>query len=205
MLKLIAIALLTLASNTWAGSYYSCTDANGKKSFQAMPCDGMSVDTGAVEIQESNKSGNRTNVLRWAFKQSTDSMTGIESCSASMRFYVGMIRNDFVFARMALIKFEGQIYLAVATEQQHPLVHNNISGLGIKVGENNFQEFNLKIGQNNLGYDPSISNLIISQLSASTEAQVRLRFWPYDQTYDTPVIKYSDLNSALAKLEACEI
>jgi predicted RNase H-like nuclease (RuvC/YqgF family) len=42
MLKLIAIALLTLASNTWAGSYYSCTDANGKKSFQAMPCGGQS-------------------------------------------------------------------------------------------------------------------------------------------------------------------
>ena len=42
MLKFIAIALLTLTSNTWAGSYYSCTDANGKKSFQAMPCSGAS-------------------------------------------------------------------------------------------------------------------------------------------------------------------
>lgn len=194
--------LLALAPGAWAGSYYSCTDANGKKSFQAMPCNGMAVE---VEKVETRMPSNNSSARRWGFRRSTDSMTGLETCSASMRFYVGRVRNDFVFARMAIFKFEGQAYLAVATEQQHPLIHNNISGLGIKVGDNSFQEFNFKIGQDSLGYDPTISALLISQLSTSKDVQVRLRFWPYDQKYDTQKIKYSDFKSALSEIERCEI
>ncbi|WP_276681243.1 hypothetical protein [Thalassolituus oleivorans] len=51
MLKLIAIALLTIGSNAWAGVFI-CADAQGNKIFQDKPC-GASFCTKSLEYYQS--------------------------------------------------------------------------------------------------------------------------------------------------------
>lgn len=54
--------LLALTPGAWAGSYYVCTDASGKKSFQSQPCTGdVKSEQRDYEVSEQPQTSNASN------------------------------------------------------------------------------------------------------------------------------------------------
>lgn len=50
-MRYLALFFLMAAPSAWAGSYYSCTDANGHKTFQSTPCDADATTSERTDYQ----------------------------------------------------------------------------------------------------------------------------------------------------------
>lgn len=199
-MKAIALILLMMfAPGAWAGAYYVCTDANGKKAFQDTPC-------GSEVAQEKKyaKTAAMVSADAWYFSETSDPLTGQNKCSLTLSpVSMGLRNGELISVMVMMVKVDGEIALAVRTIGNHPLIHNDFTGLGMKVGNYEFRPFTVRYGQESVGYYATETDRVMTELSGSDSLQLRLRFWPYQQTMDSTAMAYKGFERGFSQLQAC--
>lgn len=143
----------------------------------------------------------------WTFINHTDEMTGEQSCFAkSPNFYLGRQGNDWLFASLRVGGTEEKPLVILRSESSFDpkptSIHNDIEGLGLKV-DGRFFEVSASSGSYIAGFNYKQSAKILEKLNNSSGFRARLRFWPYEQTYDSEKKGLQGFRSAFRKASRC--
>lgn len=203
--NLLVICLVAVGVSVQAGSIHKCTDTNGRVTFQERPCASVDVKSEVVvSDRQQPAQASRGLSIKWKFEDSVDGMTGLRSCSmVADSFFIGTSGNQIVSVYPAIVSAAGEFAVAFKVSGQRTLVHNNINGLGLRVGEADFQPFTQRYGQSAVGFDPASSRAVIVQLKESDTLRVRMRFWPYDQTHDSQPVRHTGFGVAYNQMLSC--
>ena len=200
--------MLSIIPLSVSAAVYKCERPDGTMSYQGAPC---STKEKSIKTPIGNSSGkNKINDL-WELITNKDKMTDENTCIIqSPIFFVGNQGNDFIFSRLRITKDNNGkpivgIYIDPVTGGGESTVsfHNDIHGLGARVDKNEFVKATLKATQNVLAFDLESSEKLTEQLKTGEYIATRLRFWPYDKTYDTIPQPLSDFNRAFRLLNDC--
>lgn len=203
LFKFALTATFALSASAHA-AVYKCEEG-GQTVFSDQPC-GQTAEK--VEIRNESKRS-KPKSKGWHVQRSEDDMTGTTSCVAmSPTLYLGMDGSDPLFATLRVVTSDVGYVAGVRSEpsagSRAPSIHNNIDGLGLKVGESEFREFQLSHGSYFVGFEPNTSGQIVEELRQADYFKVRLRFWPYDETYDSGEMTARGFPEALEEVQACE-
>lgn len=195
---LIFILLFPIVTDA---AIYKC-DKNGKVEFSDSPCSANS------EVIEQPKIQKISDDDSWDFVRSTDDMTGNVTCLAlSPQIYVGSDNGDFYFATLRAGYLKDDPIVAISSESgfgdRPASFHNDISGLGLKVGDSEFFPVNSRPSSHVLGYSQSAAKEIIGALDTGAPFRVRLRYWPYERTFDSDPTGNNGFARAFRQLQAC--
>ena len=202
------IAMLSIIPLSVSAAVYKCERTDGTTSYQGMPC---STKEKSIKTPIGNSSDKNKIDDLWELITNKDKMTDENTCIIqSPMFFVGSQGNDLIFSRLRITKDNNGnpivgIYIDPVTGGELTTVsfHNDIHGLGARVDKNEFVEATLKATQNVLAFDLENSKKLIGQLKTGEYIATRLRFWPYDKTYDTTPQSLSDFNRAFRLLNDC--
>lgn len=202
ILKPLLLCAAWLCSQAWAVN--KCTWADGRVVYQDAPCDTKARSTEQVKTWVNT--GNTAE--DWRFSRQKDSMTGRDVCFVVSPFiYTGYRGTSSSLATVWLqvaIDTSATVALTVRTsEASSNLFHNDISGMGIKVGDKEFTTFNQKVNAHVVSFSDAVTFALLSQMETGSQIRMRLRFWPYDQLHDTPPLSTAGFKQALAQARAC--
>lgn len=202
------IAILSIIPLSVGAAVYKCERPDGTMSYQGTPC---STKEKSIKTPIGNSSAqDKINDL-WTLVTNKDKMTDENTCIIqSPLFFVGSQGNDLIFSRIRLTKDNNGnpivgIYIppVPGTELSPVSFHNDTNGLGARVDKNEFVKATVKATQNVLAFDLESSKILTEQLKTGEYIATRLRFWPYDKTYDTIPQSLSDFNRAFRLLNDC--
>jgi hypothetical protein len=204
MMKFVVFLILLAVPFVANGTVYKC-EKNGSTNYSDKPC-GDNAERLDIETSKSKRDSGASKL--WEFIDHADDLTGDRICVAkSPNFYLGRSGNDWLFASLRVGGTRSQPLVILNSERsfdERPTsFHNDIDGLGIRVGESPFVSVNKKINSYILAFSPSDGERIVADLMSFGTFQARLRFWPYDQSYDSPVEKTLGLKDALEKVYEC--
>lgn len=203
-MKLPQIAVAVALSASAQAAVYKCEEG-GQLVFSDRPCsqNAERLDLGSKkEKPEREKAG-------WEVLRTEDDMTDTTSCVAmSPKLYLGANGADVLFATLRITAAGNEFVAGIRSEGignvRAPAIHNNIDGLGLKVGNFGFREFQLSHGSYFVGFEPNTSGQIVEELRQADYFKTRLRYWPYDETYDSGEMTTRGFSEALEEMQACE-
>ena len=176
---MLGIALVCLTGSAFAIN--KCTGKDGKVTYQEAPCEGA-VNAQQIKVPLSAEELAK----RWEFSRQRDSMTGRAMCFAVSPQVLVRASRSYEFIRLQLAVAPGLMSLTVRTrEGSSTIFHNNIAGLGIKVGEGAFVPLSVKISQHALGFGEGDMPPVLGSLKNAKSFRVRVRFWPWDEHADS--------------------
>jgi hypothetical protein len=201
--SLLALTALLAFPVFASAAVYKC-QSGGQTVFSDRPC-GASAEK--VEIRGEKKRQQRKN--EWEVIRSTDEMTGKAACVAkSPNTYMGKEGSEFLFASLRVMPFESGFIVGARSEQgfdsRPASLHTNIDGLGVRAGEFGFKEFSVKQGSYVVGLAPEASTQLVEELRQSEHFRIRLRYWPYQETFDSPEVTTDGLVEALQEVQECQ-
>lgn len=202
------LAILSIIPLTAGAAVYKCERPDGTMSYQGTPC---ATKEKSIKTPIGNSTGKNKINNTWELITNKDKMTDENTCIIqSPLFFVGSQGNDLIFSRLRLTKDNNEnpivgIYIdpVTGTELSAVSFHNDIHGLGARVDKNEFVKATVKASQNVLAFDLESSEKLTEQLKTGDYIATRLRFWPYDKTYDTIPQSLSDFNRAFRLLSDC--
>lgn len=200
--SILAISGLTFsASPAWAIN--KCTLADGSVAFQDAPCNMETKKSETVKTWDSNLTG-RSTAGSWEFRRAIDDMTGKISCLViSPVTSAEPSGRDLKFTPVHLVIVvtpSGETF-GVRTSTEKDLFHNDIGGMGVKLGNLEFVPLDVRAGQHVVGSTQGAR--LIKALPSSGSARLRVRFWPYDTLRDTLPIDTLGFASAFKQAEGC--
>lgn len=207
-LSAASILLLLFFSGGATAEIYKCTK-DGKTSFSDKPCTGEQVIiTQQIEEKMPPKPAESAN-SSWKFHRSTDEMTGKNICLAvSPNIIVGVEGRDILAATLRVTGSSLGPIVGLKSERlfkEHPKsFHNDIDGLGIKIGDNAFIPFDEKSGSSVLGFSSEKSRQIVEQLATGNTFRLRLRYWPYEKTYDSTPQENTSFAAVFEQVKECD-
>lgn len=208
MRSLILLASAAIVSHAAWGAN-KCTSASGKVTYQDAPCVGAST-AAAVEIQPSQRDLEQRAKDQWQFSKVRDSMTGKITCIAvsptvAETLGPGYRNTAYLTLQLAVDADTSAAIFTVRTKQEYSSVifHNNLSGLGAKIGPSTFLPLTKKLGQHVLAFDKALPPELLQELASAKESRLRVRFWPYDQIHDTLPISMSGSKQAILQALRC--
>lgn len=209
------ICLLFFSTSSFAG-IYECMDAKGNVSYQDHSCERSEKESRLdaeppVEHQTTALQPPKTiDTNKWEVFDQIDEMTNRKQCVIESPIaYVGVQGSDLLIVSIKITatdegKFIAALYSKALSSGNAPSFHNDIYGLGLKIDKNDFIEADMKLGQHSIGFNFEKTAAIISEMTQGGSASLRVRFWPYDTTYDGHGIPLWDFNRALHSLKACK-
>lgn len=214
-MKYFVACFIFLFSTYSLAGIYECKDSKGNISYQDHSCDKEEKQSRLDATQETDKTdtnqqpnGSAKN-NEWTVFDQVDEMTNRKQCVIeSPAAYVGIQGSDVLFVSIKITstddgKFIAALYSKDLASDNGPSFHNETHGLGIKIDKNNFIETDIKISQHAIGFSFENTKLLISEMERGNEASLRVRFWPYDKTFDGHGIPLLDFNRALQALKTC--
>lgn len=201
----LAILLISAASATSALSMnvadvpVKCTDTAGKVSYQRGSCPpGNKIEIVRNDALPSQKRE------EWTFLRSVDSMTNAVSCVAhSPDFYIPA-KREYVTARLAvLIDNSGAPIVMLHTKDNNSVFHHNIGGTGLKIGQREMAPFGSRPTQTVLALPKGLDGPAVDMMHISDVARARVRFWPWDETFDSHKISLQNFKQAVALAKNC--
>jgi len=200
----VALAVTFSLSASAHAAVYKCEEG-GQTMFSDKPCGQAAekLDIGRKKAKaEREKAG-------WEVVRNADEMTDTTSCVAmSPKLYLGANGADVLFATLRITAAGNEFVAGIRSEGignvRAPAIHNNIDGLGMKVGEFEFREFQLSHGSYFVGFEPRTSSQIVEELRQADYFKARLRYWPHDETYDSGEMTTRGFSEALEEMQACE-
>lgn len=210
------ICLLFFISTNSYSEIYECKDSKGSISYQDHSCDGkmkqsdMNVSQTTEQSSISSEQVKTTENNKWEVFDQVDEMTNKKQCVIESPIaYVGVQGSDLLIVSIKITatdegKFIAALYSKAISSDNAPSFHNDIYGLGLKIDKNDFIEVDTKLGQHSIGFNFEKTAMIISEMAQGSSASFRVRFWPYDKTFDGHGIPLWDFNRALHNLKACK-
>jgi hypothetical protein len=188
---------LFLATNATAADLFTCPDGRGGIFLQDQPCPGSPTLSSPVPPANT-----------WEMLTKTDALTDRFSCGL---YSVAKLMTVHRLHRVATIRI-----MVAMTPTMGPLVallstpveggvpfHTDIHGLGMRVDTAPFAPITLPGNKTILAFAPEQSQALLTALQTGIEAKIRVRFWPYDFTYDE-VIPVTGFAEGFAALKRCE-
>ena len=204
-MKLATIALATMLVCGGASAMrvedvpVKCTAPDGKVTYQRGSCPpGNKIDVVRADASTSSPEGS------WTFERSTDSMTNTGRCTAiSPRFSIPA-KREYIQAQVFVLYLKsGGPFVAVLNQSSGAVFHHNIRDTGIKVGEAGMIPFGSRPTQSTLVLPPGTDGPVIESMLRYPTAKVRIRMWPWDETYDSLPISLSGFKQANALAKQC--
>ena len=201
--ELQRVALLALLSLAGVGAFASdvpvrCTGPDGKVTYQSGACP-KGIKTDAVQVDPAPDS----TVESWTAGRSTDRMTGVVTCAARSPRFMIPAKREWISAQLAVIVNGGEVQVLVENRESGSIFHHNIRGTGLKVGEAGMIFFGARPNQTVLTLPPGTDGPIVDSMQQYTSAVVRVRFWPWDEQYDSRPIPLQGFKQALAQAKLC--
>lgn len=202
-MRYIALVLAVQAGVAGAGQMYVCTDAEGKKSFQAMPCAGAAkAEVRAYESAPVSRVG-----ADWAVLQQLDRMTSEQLCFLTSRMVsVSLPHTQWAGLSLAISRHAGQDIVSLISRPSGSEVSKNFnprSPVEVKVGDLDVLR-PVTVSGDAAMFDDAASGLIINALrSGASSALYRAAFWPYDNRV-TVDASLSGFSAKYDEFIACE-
>ena len=142
---------------------------------------------------------------RWVFDAVTDAMTGEKLCSALSPIssvWVSELKTS-ADVRLAVVFVGKKVAVLAKIESKgagSPIFHSTAGGMGVKAGDR-FYPLTRRMGQKAIA--ASDSGALADALLLSTDARMRLLFWPYETNYDTPKFSNAGLVDAVQRAAKC--
>lgn len=201
-MRSIATFLFICAASINAHAVNKCTDKSGKVTYQAAACDGGSTSN-QIQVTPDPKMSPGS----WEFSQQKDPMTGNKTCFATSPVTLTNWQGrGSKFAHVVIqlaATIDSQSLTVRSFNGSEGLFHNNISGLGIRVDQQDFVPLTRKIGSHGLGFTGSDEGKVLGQLVQGKEVRLRLRFWPWDKIEDTSAITLNGFRQASVAMNRC--
>lgn len=199
------VPLIASITTTASAAVYKCEEG-GQLVFSDRPC-GQNAEK--LEIRERQKVKANSDSSEWRMARFDDDMTGTTSCAAvSPLILLGIESGEMMFASMRVVSEGDGFMVGVRSEaginDRPESIHNNIDGLGLKVGEFPFHEFQIQSGSYVVGFKSEPSSEIVQELKEADSFRIRLRYWPYDQTYDSVGTTTTGFVRALEEMQDCD-
>ena len=198
MTTLLLLAISALPA--WA-QIYKCPDGKGGTVFRDRPCsdERTGSDVPVVPPRLSSSSG-------WHVRGGTDKLTDERSCilvSPEASLFTTHNQRAAVHIAVALTSIGEMVTLVSAQTSARLSFHNEIRGLGLRIDTHPFVPADVKGNQTVLVFLPERSHQIFTQLETGKTAQFRVRFWPYDETFDgeIPLVGFAEGVEALKRCE----
>jgi len=204
-MKALYAAVFILLSQQTGAAVYKCTSESGAVSFQGMPC---AKQEKAEEIKVNVSSSNR--IEEWELITRIDRIKKEKNCVIqSPTAYLGRQSGDFLFARVRTVldadgKYVVGIYSDESFGKDGNIFHNDISGLGIRVDDNDFVPVSVNANQHVLAFDHEASDALVHEFENGKKMSFRVRYWPYDETFDGVDVPLDTFPRALRQLKECE-
>lgn len=198
------IALVAAFVSLPVAAVNKCTGPDGAITFQDAPCSATAKSSETVKTWDSNLSG-KSRAGTWDFRQDIDEMTGKKGClivspvTAPQPGHGGEYK--FTPVHLVFAARPDGVTFAVRTSTDKDLIHNDVSGMGIKFDNTGFIPLDVKGGQHVVG--SSMNESIVEALSTAKEIRLRVRFWPYDRLHDMMPISTAGSSQAMAMAKRC--
>jgi hypothetical protein len=181
---------------------YKCPDGKGGSVFRDAPCS-AGMEEPVVRTPQSPR---RVRGV-WAMRGGHDKLTDEQSCSLfSPQSYVVTTHREIASVHIALGMTTDHMLLVTlvsASAGSQRSFHNDIHGLGLRVDEHPFMPVDVKGNAAVLAFLPERSQQLLPQLQTGTLAKFRVRFWPYEQTFDGE-ISLEGFAEGYEALQRCE-
>ncbi len=203
MAVLNRVAVLTVLSLVGTGAFASdvpvrCTGPDGKVTYQSGTCPkGIKTDTVQVDPPPGQT------VASWTAERSTDPMTGGVTCAARSPRFMIPAKREWISAQLGVVAKSGDVRVLIVNLQSGSIFHHNIRDTGLKVGEAGMIFFGARPSQSVLTLPPGTDGPIVESMQQYPSARVRVRFWPWDEAYDSQPIPLQGFKQALAQAKLC--
>lgn len=177
-----------------------CTSPSGKITYQQGSCPN---DT-KIEVMKNitQNSGSITSEA-WRFTRNTDSMTGAVTCTArSPEILVGT-KREYIYLQLVVVATTSEPLVMLTSGKSAAIFHHKIHGTGIKVGESALLPFASRPTQSTLIMPTGTGGPIVESMHQYPTARVRVRIWPWDETYDSVSVSMQGFKQAFALAKQC--
>lgn len=210
MNKLFIALTYLLFSNIANAQMYKCLDGKGEVSYQQFPCQADEEVSWVKESpQEKRKKKRKEEMSEWKLIKMTDEMTDENICVlSSPHIFMGKKVKEFYLVSIRVTHEPGIGFLVglrseIAFEDYPPVFHNDTNDLGIRVDNNSFIRVDDKSQSRLLVFNHQKSKKIVEQFREGENVKLRVRFWPFDDRYDSGDQSLAKFNEGLEKLALC--
>lgn len=202
-MKASAVLIFTLAVATQAHATTTrdipvkCTLPDGKVSYQTGSCPAN------AKIEVVGMTGAAPSGEAWRFDRTSDQMTGDTTCTARSPKFTIPAKREYASAQVIVVATRGEPVVTVASMSPSAIFHHKIGGTGMKVGDAGMIPFAARPSQTLLVLPGGTGQLLVDSMLRHSTAQVRVRYWPWDDPYDSHVIPLQGFKQAFALAKAC--
>lgn len=196
------LVALFLLGSTVSAEVYKCPDGKGGTVLRDVPC---SAEAGRAASQPHSSRGTTP---RWEVQEGRDTMTNEQSCTLfSPARYVLATHRQVIALRIAVAFTRSHrplVTLVSGASASRLSFHKDIHGLGLRIDSSPFVPIDIKGNQSVLAFLPERSQQLLPQLQTGKVAKFRVRFWPYDETFDGEIslAGFAEEYEALTRCEA---
>lgn len=130
-------------------------------------------------------------------------MTGTSTCNAVSPSFTIPSKHSYPSALIVVTVSTTGPSITVVSLDSNTIFHHNISGTGIKVGNGAMRQFAARPTQTTLVAPPSEAQALIGEMLYAGSARLRVRYWPWDNTYDSPDIQLQGFKQAYTLATKC--
>lgn len=140
----------------------------------------------------------------WQFTKHTDSMTNATTCMAMSPSFTIPAKRTYPAARLVVaISSTDAAAVLVRMESKNEIFHHNVAGTGLKVGDAPMLPFGTRPMQTMLAMPQGTGGPVIDAMHRAKTARVRVRIWPWDETYDSFEITLTGYQQAISQAKNC--
>lgn len=176
-----------------------CTSPDGKVTYQRGSC----PPGNAISVERFD-TPSETNGLGWTFSRVTDPMTNEVTCNAqSAEFFIPAKRSYERAQLIVMMTKAAEPLILVSTLKAGTIFHHDIRQTGLKVGDAGMLFFGSRPTQTLLAMPIGTGIPITDSMQRYQSARIRVRFWPWDETFDSAAIPLQGFKRAFALAKQC--
>lgn len=195
-----ATACFSAAAMNVADVPVKCTAPDGRVTKQKGSCPpGHKIEVDRYDSPTPSAVGGD-----WSFTRYTDPMTNATTCVATSPTFTIPAKRTYPSAALVVAYSKPDtptLFLRIASKGE--IFHHNTTGTGLKAGDLPMLPFENRPTQTMLTVSPGTDAAMADTLLQAKTARARVRFWPWDDTYDSPEIPLSGYRQALSLAKSC--
>lgn len=206
-MKAAKLALCAIAATLNSAPVFAvnkCTGPDGVVTYQDAACN---PDAKTKELRLNPSAAQIADA--WSFNRTRDDLTGKTYCIAVSPTQYLSVKNstDLVHLRLKLATSPNGgspilMFGATTYDFESTTFHNDLSGTGIKLDGGDFIPFTPPRSQHAVQVPTEKILTLLEQGARAKKISARVRFWPYDKTYDAD-FSISGFTVAAQKVVAC--
>lgn len=130
-------------------------------------------------------------------------MTGTTNCTARSPRFTIPSKRDYPAAQIVVIAAKEEPIVTVVNLSAGTIFHHNIRGTGMKIGGADMLPFADRPNQTTLVMPKGTGQPLVDSMLNYSTARVRVRYWPWDEPYDSLAIPLQGFKQAYSLAKSC--